>query len=86
MRTEKYVVTYKTEIGGIGCQIMTGQKLAEMYGFSGCSGDEVLFVYRVLEGGNLWKCDFHGSWKAPFNRLVVNRGLYDTVEYEWPEH
>lgn len=86
MEVDNYIVTYKTEFGGIGCQIMTGQKLAEMYGFSDCSGEEVLFVYRVLEDGNLWKCDFHGSWKAPFNRLIVSRGCYDTVEYEWPEH
>ena len=83
---EKYVVTYKTEFGGIGCKIMTGQELAEMYGFSDCSGEEVLHVYRTMEDGHLYDCPFHGSWKAPLNRLIVNRDLYDTVEYEWPEH
>lgn len=48
---DKYVVTYKTEFG-VGCRIMTGHELAEMYGFSDCSDEEVLFVYRVLEGGS----------------------------------
>ena len=83
---DKYVVTYKHEDGTLNCKVMTGQELANMYGFSDCTGEKVLYVYRVLEGGNLWTCGFHTSWDAPFNRLTIHRGIGDIVTYEWEEH
>lgn len=83
---ENYVVTYKDDDVNVRCAIMTGNQLASLYGFSDCTGFEVLHVYRTMEDGHLYDCPFHGSWKAPLNRLIVNHGLYDTVEYEWPEH
>lgn len=82
----KYVVTYKNYDGEVNCKVMTGHELANMYGFTDCTGYKVISVWRVTESGNLFMCLFYGSWKAPYNRLIVERGIGDTVIYDWDEH
>ena len=82
----KYIVTYMYDDEEANCKIMTGDQLAHLYGFSDCFGVKVLHVYKMLGDGHLFDCPFHGSWKAPFNRLYVNIGIGETVCYEWDEH
>lgn len=82
-----FVVTYKTEFGGIECHVMTGNKLAEKYGFSDCSCEEILRVWEVGNDGNLIPCRFWNNWSAPHNVLCIHRlGNYEPYEYEWAEH
>lgn len=82
----KYIVTYKTEFGGVGCQIMTGQELAEMVGFSDCFEEEVIEVWEVSSYGNLMPVSIHYPDHAPFNRLMVEDVCGIVKEYYWEEH
>lgn len=84
----KFVVTWKSGFDGeICCKVMTGNQLANLYGFSDCSDDEVLKVWEVYKDGSLIPCEFWGSTYHPKNILMVHRyGNYEPYEYEWPEH
>lgn len=87
MAVKKFVVTYKSEFGHTGGKVMTGLELAELYGFSDCSGEEVLRVWEIFDDGSLIPCRFWGSCTVPLNVLYVHRiGNYEPYEYEWPEH
>lgn len=86
---KRFVVTYY--VGGsssdLGCKVVTGNQLAEMYGFSDCTGDEIIRVWELYSDGNLIPCEFWGSTYSPMNVLMVHRaGNYEPYEYEWPEH
>lgn len=73
--------------GGYYEKEMTGSELAKLYGFSDCTGDEVLRVWEVYKDGSLVPCEFWGSCYSPMNVLMVHRfGNYEPYEYEWDEH
>ena len=87
-KPRQFVVTWKSgDDDEILCRVMTGYQLAGLYGFSDCSGDEVLKVWEVYSDGSLIPCEFWGNYYYPMNVLMVHRlGNYEPYEYEWDEH
>lgn len=85
---KNFVVTYRSGCDEtVNCAIMTGNQLTNMYGFSDCTGDEILRVWEVYDDGDLVPCEFWSACYAPYNVLYVHRlGNYEPYEYEWPEH
>lgn len=83
---DKYVVCYKFEDGTVNCEVATGNRIANLYGFGDCTGIEVLYIYRICEDGHLFSCHFRGTWVAPFNRLLIECGIAEYAMYEWDDH
>ena len=79
-----FVVTFKYPEDGIIVRVMSGERLAKLYGFSDCTEAEILHVYMVDRLGNLHEVDIE-----PFlNMILVKDREYDNPlgYYEWPEH
>ena len=84
----KYVITFKIgEREKANCAVMTGNELARTYGFSDCTGIEVLKVWEVQADGNLIECEFGGSVEQPLNWIqIFNPVTMADSWYEWAEH
>lgn len=77
-----------TEITKVQFAFMSGQSLADMYGFSDCTGAQDFKVWEFDEySGELIRREIYGSCTAPFNWLViVDDDAMEIARYEWPEH
>lgn len=85
---ESYIVTYVSGMDdSIVCKVMNGNQIANIYGFSDCTGDKLIGIYEVNVDGSLTKCEFNGSVEAPFNWLLIfNPERMSDSWYEWNEH
>jgi len=83
-----YVVTYRPEIGKpITCKVMNGNELANMYGFSDCTGVEIKRVFEVNKDGNLEIVALRDNRKPPYNWLCIQNMENMKVDmYTWNEH
>lgn len=68
--------------------VVSGQGLADLYGFSDCSGAYDFKVWEFDEySGELIRREIFGSCKAPYNWLIiVDDEAMEIARYEWPEH
>ena len=93
-----YVVTYLTDIEVVFseersewiqdyvCELVSGEKLANLYGFSDCSGDNNFKAWEITANGNLLPVVLHTPTVAPYNRLLIE-DVYGQIDiYEWDEH
>ena len=82
---EIFSVTYVAD-GVEHTRSMNGNELAKLYGFSDCTGVDILEVHEIVNGRKI-RCEIWGSCYAPYNVIYVHRfGNYEPYEYEWPEH
>lgn len=79
----KFVVTYRYDNGSAVCNVMEGNELAKLYGFSDCTDVEVLRIWEVARDGDLLLCRF---WDDRNVLFVYRLGNYEPYEYEWDEH
>ena len=84
----QYVVTYRPEIDEpIVCKVMDGTELANLYGFSDCSGVIIKRVWEVNKDGELEKCVLRDNRKPPYNWLCIQNMENMKVDmYTWNEH
>lgn len=86
---KKFMVSYKSGMTGSYYEKeMTGGELAELYGFSDCTGDDVLSVCEIMPfDGRLVRCRIWEEYPREHNVLYVHRnGNFEPYEYEWDEH
>lgn len=86
---KKFMVAYKSGLDGSYCEKeMTGNELAHLYGFSDCSGDDILSVCEISPfNGRLTHCRIWEEYPRSHNVLYVHRdGNHEPYEYEWEEH
>lgn len=93
-----YVVTYCTDvevaisedrsdwIRDYVCKLVSGQELADLYGFSDCSGDSDFKAWEVQPYGDLKPCLLESANEVPYNRLVIVPLLGNKQVYMWEEH
>lgn len=88
MEMKRYAITHKLEKDGyIYAQIVDGNRLAKLYGFSDCTGFDLIQVMEVMPDGTFEKVNVCGSMKAPYNRLfIVNPRTGHEDIFWWDEH
>ena len=82
---KKYVVVYRND-DVIGCAVMSGQEVANTYGFSDCSGTEITSVFMVLGDGGLTRCHLRPAYIPPLNRVTISPMWGEDETYYWEEH
>ena len=88
---EKYVVSYCCE-GRPNIEIMTGNELAKLIGFSDCYELKSVTVWKPIDHGygyeDMIKCRVCPAMEPPYNRLYVEvlAGWTEEHWYEWDEH
>ena len=85
---KRYAITSKLGSDDyIYAQVVNGNRLAELYGFSDCTGFELIQAMEVMPDGSFEKVDVCGSITAPFNRLVVINPRTGSEDiFWWKEH
>ena len=85
---KRYAITSKLgDDGYIYAQVVDGNHLAKLYGFSDCTGFELIQAMEVMPDGSFEKVNVNGSVKAPFNRLVVTNPRTGSEDvFWWDEH
>ena len=84
---DNLVVIRRYDDGSMNCRVMPVERLANLYGFSDCSGESHFRVYGMDSCGALHELYAYGSYKAPFNRMVLENSMGDIIgTWEWPEH
>ena len=85
---KRYAITSKLGTDDyIYARIVNGNRLAEIYGFSDCTGFELINAMELMPDGSFEKVEVHGCTQAPFNRIVVlnpHTGHEDI--FYWDEH
>lgn len=85
---KRYAITNKLGNNGyIYAQVVDGNRLAKLYGFSDCTGFELIQAMEVMSDGSFEKVNVRGSVRAPFNRLVVTNPRTGSEDvFWWDEH
>lgn len=84
----KYIVTYRYPDldDKVRVNVISGNDLAAMVGFSDCIPVEIIEVWEMSSYGNLSLVSFHYPDHAPHNRIIVENLCGLTKEYYWEEH
>lgn len=88
MEMKRYAITHKLGSDDyIYAQIVDGNRLAHLYGFSDCSNFELIQAMEVMPNGSFEKVNVCGSVHAPFNRLIVTNPRTGSEDvFWWDEH